>query len=189
MGSTARTRIGQMRADPAELILFGEMSPDLFFEEAEAQGIPPERLKDEETHNRVFHRCLIKIRKATAKAVASELGIPITDDQAHAIARNSLTPEVMDQPAPLAAEERAIAKVLYFHAVKAAVARQGISIKDRAARAEAHRMVTAGERGLTSLQKFSRASGCLVMAGMLALGAASALLSAAVLVIAAMPQP
>jgi hypothetical protein len=162
------------------------MSPQLFFEEAEAQGIPLERLKDEETHNRVFHHCLLKVRKATAQAVASELGMPITDDQARAIARNSLTPEVMAEPAPLRAEERAIAKVLYFHAVKAAVARQGISIKDRTARAEAQRKLTAGERGLTSLQKLSRASGCLVMVGMLALGAASALLSAAVLLIAAM---
>jgi hypothetical protein len=177
-----------MRADPAELILFGEMSPHLFFEEAEAQGISLEHLKDEETHNRVFHRCLIKIRKATAQAVASELGMPITDDQAYAIARNSLTPEVMEEPAPLGAEERAIAKVLYFHAVKAAVAREGISIKDRAARAEARRRMAAGERGLTSLQRFSRAAGCLVIGGMLALGAASALLSAVVLLIATMPS-
>jgi hypothetical protein len=178
-----------MRTDPAELILFGKMSPHLFFQEAEELGIPVQNLKDEEPHNRVFRSCLIKIRKATAKAVASELGIPITDHQAHSIARHSLTPEVTDEPAPLAADERAIAKVLYFHAVKAAVARQGGSIKDRAARAEARRMVIAGERGLTSLQKFSRASGCLVLAGMFALGVASAVLSAGALLIAVARWP
>jgi hypothetical protein len=177
-----------MPTDPAELILFGEMSPDLFFAEAKELGIPLEKLKDEETHNRVFHGCLIKLRKATAQAVASQLGIPITDDQAASIARNSLTPEVMDEPAPLATEERAIARQLYFHAIKAAVARQGISIKDRVARAEARRRVAAGERGLTSLQKFSRAAGCLVVAGIFALATASALLSGAVLLLMA-PGP
>jgi hypothetical protein len=177
-----------MPTDPAELILFGNMSPNLFFEEAEELGIPPKKLKDEEAHNHVLHNCLIKVRKATAKAVASELGMPITDDQAHSIARNSLTPEVIAEPAPLARNERAIAKELYFHAVKAAVARQGSFIKDRAARVEAHRMVAAGERGLTSLQRFSRASGCLVVVAMFAVGAASALLSAAAVVIAAIPS-
>ena len=177
-----------MRTDPAELILFGSVSAGLFFEEAEELGIPLKTLKgDGEIHNRVLHGCLIKARKATAKAVAAELNMAITDDQADSIAKNSLTPEVMAQPAPLAAEERAIAKVLYFHAVKAAVARQGISIKDRAARAEAQRILTAGERGLTSLHKISRASGCLVVAAVLALGAASTLLSAVALLVAAVP--
>jgi hypothetical protein len=171
-----------MRIDPAELILFGKMSPELFFEEAQTQGIPLEELKDEETHNRVLHGCLVKVRKAAAMAVAAELGMPITDEQACSIARNSLTPEVMAEPAPLGRQERAIAKVLYFHAVKAAVARQGIRINDRLARAEARRMVTAGERGLTSLQKLSRASGCLLVAAAFALGVFSALLSAGVLI-------
>lgn len=178
-----------MRTDPAGLILFGDVSPDLFFEEAEEQGVSIVTLQDdEETHNHVLHGCLIKARKATAKAVAAELGIPITDDQAHSIARNSLTPEVMAEPAPLAAEERAIAKVLYFHAVRAAVARQGSSIKDRTARAEAQRMVAAGERGLTSFCRVSRASGCLVVAVMFALGAASTVLCVGGLAIAALPS-
>lgn len=173
-----------MHTDPAELILFGKMTPDLFFEEAEELGVPLEKLKDEETHNRVFHGCLIKVRQATAKAVAADLGIPITDDQARSIARNSLTPEVMAEPAPLASDERAIAQELYFHAVKAAVTRQGRSIKDRTARAEASRMISAGERGLTSLQKFSRASGCLVVVALFAVGAAATLFSAIIAVAA-----
>lgn len=187
--ATARTRIGQMVTEPAELILFGQKCRDAFFQEAEKLGIPLEDLKDEETRNRVFRSCLIRVRKATAKAVAAELGIPITDNQAHSIARNILTPQVMADPAPLAPEERAIAEELYFHAIKAAVARQGSSIKDRAARAEAHRRVAAGERGLTSLQKLSRASGCLVVAGMLVLGAASTLLYAVALLIATTASP
>ena len=81
-----------------------------------------------------------------------------------------------------------IARQLYFHAVKAAVARQGRSIRDRAARAEAQRMVTAGERGLTSLQRFSRASGCLALVAMFALGAASALACAAAVIVTVMPS-
>jgi hypothetical protein len=179
-----------MPTDPAELILFRKLTPERFFEEAEELGIPLKRLKDDrEIHDRVLRDCLIRVRKATAKAVAAELGIPITDDQAYSIARNSLTPQVIAEPAPLAADERAIAKELYFHAVKAAVARQGDSIKDRTARAKARRMVAAGERGLTTLHRISRASGCLVMAALLALGAASALLSAVVLIIAAIPSP
>ncbi len=178
-----------MHSDPAELILFGEMSPKRFFEEAHELGIPQDHLKDEETYNRVFRDCLIKVRKATAQAVAADLGIPITEDQAYSIARNSLTPEVSAEPAPLATEDREIAKVLYFHAVKAAVARQGSSIPDRAARAEARRMVTVGERGLTGLQRFSRVSGCLMLAGMFALGAASMLLWAVVLVFAPTASP
>ncbi len=177
-----------MHADPAELILFGQMSPDRFFREAEELGIPAERLKDEATRDQVFRGCLIKVREAAAKAVAGELGIPITDDQAHAIAKNSLTPTVMEEPAPLASDERVIAKELYYHALKAAVARQGSAIKDRAARAEAQRMVTAGERGLTRLQRFSRASGCLVIVGLLALGAATALLCGVVLIAAGPPS-
>jgi hypothetical protein len=179
--------IGQMPTDPAELILYGKMSPELFFEEAQRLGIPAGDLKDAGVHNRVLHGCLVKVRKDTAKALASDLGLPITEDQAYRIARNSLTPEVMEEPAPLGSEERAIARVLYFHAVKAAVARQGSHIKDRIARAEARRMVLAGERGLTSLQRLSRASGCLVMLGLLTLVAISALLSATVLVVLANP--
>lgn len=178
-----------MPTDPAELILFGEMSPGRFFEEAKRLGIPPHHLRDQETHNRVLHDCLINVRKATAKAVAAELGIPITDEQAFSIARNSLTPQVMADPAPLAPEERAIAEELYFHAIKAAVGRQGESIKDRAARTQAHRMVAAGERGLTTLRRISRASGCLVVACMVALGAGCSLLSAVGLMIATTSSP
>ena len=178
-----------MHTDPAELILFGEMSPQRFFHEAEDLGIPRDALRDEETRNRVFRGCLIRVREETAKGIAADLGIPITDDQAHSIARNSLTPEVIAEPAPLASKDRKIAKVLYFHAVKAAVARQGSSIRDRAARAEAHRMVTAGERGLTGMQKFGRASGCLVLAGMFALGAVSMVLCAVVLTCALTASP
>ena len=130
----------------------------------------------------MVHSRLVKIRAGTARAVAAKFGIAITQEQARSIAKNSLTPEVMAEPAPLGREERAIAKELYFHAVKAAVARQGSSIKDRAARAEANRMVAAGERGLTGLQRFCRASGCLLVVGLFAFGAVSAILSAAAFV-------
>jgi hypothetical protein len=167
-----------MHTDPAQLILFGEMSSRRFFDEAQQQGIPLEQLKDEATHNRVLNDCLIKVRKATAQAVAFELGMAIRDDQAYSIARNSLTPEVMAGPAPLTPEDRKVAKILYFHAVKAAVARQGGTIADRAARSKARRMVAAGERGTTSLQRISHASGCLVVLTALVLGGVSALLSA-----------
>jgi len=177
-----------MPTDPAELILFGEMSPDRFFREAEELGIPAEDLKDEQTHNRVLHRCLIRVRSNTAQAVAAELDMPITDEQARAIAQNSLTPDVMAEPAPLDRETRRIATELYYHAVKAAVTRQGNVIKDRTARAEAQRMVAAGERGLTGLQRFCRASGCLLVFGVLGLGAASALAAVAAAIIAAVPS-
>ena len=138
-----------MPTDPAELILFGEMSPNLFFEEAQRLGIPLRHLDDEETHNRVLRGCLIKVRKATAKAVAAELGIPITDEQAHSIAKNSLTPEVIAEPAPLATDEREIAKQLYFHSVKAAVGRQGSGADDDARVGQLSRASDEGQdRGL-----------------------------------------
>ena len=158
-----------MSSDPAELIFFGEVSSEAVFEEAQQLGIPAESLQDAQVRQRVLHSRLVKLRTETASKVAAGLGMPITEQQACSIAKNSLVPEVRAEPTPLTAEERAIAAELYFHAVKAAVARHQGSITDKKARAEAERMVTVGERGLTNVQRIARAVGCLVVVGALAL--------------------
>jgi hypothetical protein len=165
--------------DPAELIFFREMTADKFFQEAERLEIPLPNLRDQETYSRVFRCCLTKVRTDTAKALAASLNIPVTDEQAEAIARNSLVPEVFPEPAPLAAEERAIAAELYFHAIKAAGTRYGSVITDKAARGIAKKMVRDGQRGLTPLRKLSRAAGCLVVVAVAGLATALALVSAA----------
>jgi len=168
-----------MSADPAELMFYREMTADTFFEEAEKLGVSVEELQDEETYDQVFYSCLVNIRVETAKAVAKSLNIAITDDQANAIARNSLVPEVSTEPVPLTPEEREIADTLYYHAIKAAAARHGESIEDSVARIEAKKMTRTGERGLTLFQKFGRTSGCLVVIAVLLLGTASAAASVA----------
>jgi hypothetical protein len=177
-----------MNADPAELIFFHEMTPEKFFDEVNRLGIPQEDLLDEEVHDQVFRSCLIQVRTETAKAVAAKLNVPITEEQARAIACNSLVPEVLREPAPLAPDQRAIALELYYHAVKAAVAGHGGSITERAARAKARQMVRDGERGLTRLRRISRAVGCLVVLGALGLGMGLTLLSAILAVAARKPH-
>lgn len=159
-----------MSADPAELIFFQEMTTDKFFDEAEDLGYELDQLQDEDAHNHVFYTCLVKLRAATAKTVAADLGIEISDEQATAIGKNSLVPEVALDPAPLSPEERQIAEVLYYNAIKAAVVRHGSTINDRSARAEARRMVRTGEKGLTWTRKLTRATGCLVVVAVLTLG-------------------
>ncbi len=159
-----------MSADPAELIFFQEMSTDKFFDEAKKLGYELDQLQDEEIHNHIFYTCLVNLRTVTAKTVAVGLGIEITDEQATAIGKNSLVPEVSLDPVPLSPVEREIAKVLYYNAIKAATARHGTTIKDRAARMEARRMVRTGEKGLTWTSKLTRASGCLVVVALLTLG-------------------
>jgi len=163
-----------MKSKPEELLFFKKMTSQRFFDEAKALGISSEELADEETHAVVFNSCLINIRAETAKEVADELGIAITDDHARAIAVNSLVPQVISEPAPLTADQRKIAKELYFHAVKAAVSSNNGTISDRAARADAARMVKSGERGLTTMYKLMNASGCLIVVLMAAIGAATA---------------
>jgi len=163
-----------MSADPAELMFYREMTADTFFEEAEKLGVAIEELQDEETYDQVFYSCLVNIRTETARAVAKGLNIPITDDQANAIARNSLVPEVSSEPVPLTPEEREIADTLYYHAIKAAAARHGETIEDAVARLEAKKMTRTGERGLTLLQKLGRNSGCLAVLAALLLGTISA---------------
>ena len=172
-----------MSADPAELIFFQEMTTDKFFDEAEDLGYELDQLQEEETHNRVFYTCLVKLRAATAKTVAANLGIEITDEQATAIGKNSLVPVVALDPAPLSPEERRIAEVLYYNAIKAAVARHGSTIKDRTARVEARRMVRNGERGLTWTGKLTRASGCLIVVAVLTLGTGLSAAAGAILLL------
>ena len=168
-----------MSADPAELIFFREMTPEKFFQEAERLGIPLEGLQDHEVRNRVFHSCLIAHRAETTKAVAAALNLPITEDQATAIARNSLVPDVLPEPAPLTSEERTLAAELYFHAIAAAAARHGTAVTESAARAGAQRMIRLGERGMTAVQKLGRAAGCLVMLGAAGLAVGFVLLTVA----------
>ena len=170
-GFRTRRRLSQghvgMLADPAELMFYQEMSTERFFDEADRLGISLDELRDERTHDWVFYCCLVALRAETAEAVANRLGMSITAEQAQNIARNSLVPEIATGPAPLSAEERRLAEELYFHAIKAASARHGETIADDVARAEALRMVVTGERGLTRVQRFSRACGCLVLLGMI----------------------
>ena len=173
-----------MTADPAELIFFREMTPELFFDEAQRLGISTENLQDKQARDQVLHNCLTEIRTRTAREVAAELGISISEDQALLIARHSLVPEVRREPVRLGPEDRRIAEELYFHAIKAAMARHGTSITDGVARSDARKMVRAGERGLTRWQKMFRASGCLVMLGAFALGTAATLASLAVIILA-----
>jgi hypothetical protein len=167
-----------MGADPAELIFFREMTPEKFFAEVDQLGLSLEDLRDQPTHDRVFRSALVRFRAESAKAVAADLKLLITDEQALAIARNSLVPEVIADPAPLTTDERALAHELYFHAIKAAVARQGRTVSDRVARGDARKMVRAGERGLTRLQRLGRAAGCLVVLAVLAAAAALTLFAA-----------
>jgi len=168
-----------VKSKPEELLFFRRMTPEKFFEEAEALGVSTEELSDRETYDFIFHSCLINVRTETAKEVAEELGIPISDDQARAIALNSLVPQVIAEPAPLTPEQRKIAKELYFHAVKAAVSSQKRTISDRSARADAVRMVKAGERGMTTMYRIFRATGCLTILVMFTLGTAMASLTLA----------
>jgi len=159
-----------MKADPAELIFFREMNTDLFFEEAKKQGVPVEQLDDTNVHNRLFHSCLVQVRARTAKAVAEELEISITEDQAISIARNSLVPDVSAEPAPLTPQEREIAGELYYHAILAATSRHGMQVKEKMARAGAKRMIARGERGQTFFQRVGHSVGCLVVLGMVTFG-------------------
>jgi hypothetical protein len=170
-----------MSADPAELIFFQQMTPEKFFQEADRLGIGQDQLRDPGIRDRVFHDSLIAHRAETAKAVADNLHLPITDEQARSIARNSLVPEVLDKPAPLNADERRIAAELYYHAILAAAARHGVAVTEESARNDALRMIRFGERGLTAIQKFSRSAGCLVMLGLFGMGGGLAVLSAVLL--------
>lgn len=174
-----------MSADPAELIFFGDMSSQAVFDEAEQLGLSAESLDDGPTRQRVLHSRLLRIRTATAKSVAAGLGIEITDQQAGAIARNSLVPEVCADPAPLNPREREIAEELYYHAIKAAVARHHGTIAERAARSGARKMAAAGERGRTKLHRITRATGCLLVAAAIALASGSVLLSVVAVVLSA----
>lgn len=172
-------RDARMSSDPAELIFFGEINSEAVLDEAQRLGISAESLQDAQIRRRVVHSRLIRLRTQTAKNVAAGLGITITEEQAGAIAENSLVPDIRAEPAPLDGQARAIAEELYFHAIKAALARHEGHITDKKARADARKMVAAGERGRTTLQRISRAAGCLVVVALTALGTASALLSAA----------
>lgn len=147
-------------ADPAELIFLHEMTPEKFFDEVNRLGIAEEDLLDQDVHDQVFSSCLTKIRAETAKAVATSLNLAITEEQAWAIARHSLVPELSPEPAPLTPDQRDLAQELYYHAIKAAVAHHGGSITERAARANAKKKVREGERGLTWLHKLTRTVGC-----------------------------
>lgn len=159
-----------MGADPAELIFFQQMTPEKFFQEAERLGFRQDQLRDPAVHDRVFHDSLIAHRADTAKGVAADLNIPITDEQARAIARNSLVPEVLANPAPLTPAERTIAAELYYRAILAAAARHGATVSEESARFDAQRMIRFGERGLTFLQKLGRSAGCLLMLGLFGAG-------------------
>jgi hypothetical protein len=159
-----------MGADPAELIFFQQMTPERFFQEAERLGFQQDQLRDPAVRDRVFHDSLIAHRADTAKGVAADLNIPITDEQARAIARNSLVPEVLANPAPLTPAERTIAAELYYRAILAASARHGANVSEEAARLDAQRMIRFGERGLTLVQKFGRSAGCLLMLGLFGAG-------------------
>ena len=166
-----------MSSDPAELIFFRELSSQAVFDEAKRLGVSQESLEDEQTRQRVLHSRLLRIRTETAKAVAAGVGIAITEEQARSIARNSLVPEVCAEPASLSVEERSIAEELYFHAIKAAVARHEGTITDKAARSGAKKMIAAGERGRTKVQRIGRATGCLVLVATIGLVTSSVLLS------------
>jgi hypothetical protein len=159
-----------MAADPAELIFFQQMTPERFFQEAERLGIRPDQMQDPEVRDRVFHDSLIAHRAETAQGVAADLNIAITDEQARAIARNSLVPDVLAEPAPLTPDERTIAAELYYRAILAAAARHRAAVTEESARTDALRMIRLGERGLTAIQKFSRSAGCLVMLGLFGIG-------------------
>ncbi len=162
-GRIGRDRISPDSADsdPAELIFYGGLSPQAIFDEAQQLGIPAESLRDNAIRRRAMHSCLVKIRTATARAVAAQLDVAITPQQAQAIARNSLAPQVSPDPVPLDPPQRAIAEKLYAHAIQAALASHGESITDAEAQSNAREMVAAGERGLTRWQRLRRAVGWL----------------------------
>ena len=164
-----------MSVDPAELIFFGEMNPKAFFEQAKRMGVPTRQLEDKPTRDHVWRSCLQEIRVATVQGVAGRLGISLTEDQTRTIAAHSLVPEVNLDPVSLSDEEREKAEELYYHAVKAAVARHGRTITEKAARADARKMIFTGERGLTRVQRMCRKGGCLVVLGMFSLAAGSML--------------
>jgi hypothetical protein len=89
-------------------------------------------------------------------------------------------PNVLPDPAPLTPDEQAIAAELYYEAIRAAAARQGSPVTEKAARTNARKMMQLGERGLTTLQKIGRATGCLVVIIILVVSIAVTALASAV---------
>jgi len=173
----------QSRVDPADLIYYGRMTPERFFAEAQRLGVDEQSLRDPAVYDRVLVSCLISVRAETAQQLAAELNLPITAEQAENIARNSLVPDVLPGPAPLNPEERKLAVCLYSKAIMAAVTRQNCTITEEEALIGAEKMVRAGERGLTRIQKLARSAGCLLV---LVLLGSVLVLSAATLVLASM---
>jgi hypothetical protein len=158
-----------MSADPAELIFFREITPERFFQEAERLGVGKADLLDHAKRDDIFHACLLSHRIQIVKNVAADLKLAIVDDQTRSIARNSLTPGVLPDPAPLTAAEREIAAELYYRAIRAAADRQGTAISEKSARTGARKMIRMGERGLTEMQKLGQSAGCLIMTAAIAL--------------------
>jgi hypothetical protein len=153
----------QSKVDPADLIYYGRMTPERFFAEAQRLGVDEQSLRDPAVYDRVLTSCLISVRAETAQQLAAELNLPITPEQADNIARNSLVPDVLPGPAPLSPEERKLAVQLYAKAIMAAVSRQHCTITEEEAYIGAEKMIRAGERGLTRIQKLARSAGCLVI--------------------------
>jgi len=176
-----------MSADPAELIFFRDITPEKFFQEAQHLGIAQEGLLDHAIRQQVFHACLIRHRTETVKAVAGGLNLPITDDQAQAIAHNSLVPGVLPDAAPLDAAEQSLAAELYYQAIRSAAACQGAGISEKQARAAARKMIRLGQRGLTAAQRFGRAAGCATVLGLVLSATVFLLLSVAVVMAAVRP--
>lgn len=164
-----------MSADPAELVVLRHMTNERFFAEAERLGIGDEQLRDPDTYDHVFRCSLVRYRAETVAVVAESLGIPITEEQAQAIGRNSLVPTVIGEPAPLSGGERIIAAELYYHAIKAAAERLGQRLSERSARSAARRMVRRGERGPSLFDRCSQAVGCLATLVMAAAAGAAVL--------------
>jgi hypothetical protein len=159
-----------MSADPSELIFFREITPERFFRETERLGVGKVDLLDHAKRDGIFHACLLSHRIQIVKDVAADLKLAIADDQANSIARNSLTPGVLPDPAPLTAAEREIAAELYYRAIRAAADRQGTAISEKSARSGARKMIRMGERGLTRVQKMGQSAGCLIVLAAVALG-------------------
>jgi hypothetical protein len=158
------------RVDPAELIFFRGLTSERFFEEAKQLQIPLESLRDPTARDHVFRCCLTGLRTETVKAVAAGLDIAVSDQQAAAIAHNSLVPEVFPEPAPLTPEERLIAEELYVHAIKAATLRNGSTMTDKAIRSNAKQMVRAGERGISRFRRLIGIDGWLALVAIASLG-------------------
>lgn len=134
-----------------------KISVDFMVLECQRLGFPLSAIQESRVQDLITQNWILGQRIHKVNLQCQNLGIPVLEEQALNIAKNSLVShEMFSTGVPLSPDERVIAIEIHYQAQKRSLEKDGVFASENDQRSDSQRSIAFGEKGITTLHKIGK---------------------------------